>query len=385
MPSSSPRPTIVHALHQLAIGGLENGLVNLLNHLPEDEFDHAILCITDFDESFAQRIRRSDIEVISLNKGPGNGIKQYPRITKTLRQIKPHILHSRGPSALDTLFPGLVAGVPFRIHGEHGWDEHDPGGTNRKNQLLRRFHRPLVNQYIALSSDIETYLLDKIHVPKKRIQKIYNGVDTERFQPGDKRLVKEALQIPNFIDPDKHLIIGTVGRLQPVKAQYDLCRAIAILLQKEPALRDRVRTIIVGDGPLLNELQQQIVELGLKEIVWLSGARDDIPQMMQAMDIFALPSLAEGISNTILEAMATGLPIVASHVGGNKELVATGQNGLLHDPAQPEQIANALQIYAADDKKRNLASAASRDRAIAEFSLHKMVNEYLNVYRQALG
>ena len=150
-------PLIVHAIHHLIMGGLENGLINLINHMPRDRFRHAILCLDYFSE-FRERLEREDVEVYAMHRKPGKDLASYWRLYKLFRELKPAIVHSRNLSGLDALLPATLAGVPCRIHGEHGWYDNDPDGSNRKYRLLRRLHRPMVNRYVALSSDLESYL-----------------------------------------------------------------------------------------------------------------------------------------------------------------------------------------------------------------------------------
>ena len=142
--------------------------------------------------------------------------------------------------------------------------------------------------------------------------------------------------------------------------------------------------MIVGDGPLRVTLEREITIAGLHEMVWLAGARDDVPALMQAMDCFVLPSRAEGISNTLLEAMACGLPTIATDVGGNGELITEGETGWLVPPENPHAMAAAMERISNDSSLRQAMSAAARKRVETNFSLDVMVRNYLQVYDSAL-
>ena len=376
---SQQPPLIAHVIHHLVIGGLENGLVNLINGLPADAFRHAIICI-EGDSDFRDRLQRPDVEIIPLHRS-NIGVMQLRReLYRTFKTRQPAIVHSRNMSGLDAILPARLAGVPVRIHGEHGWDVNDLAGTHWKPALLRRLHAPLVSHYITVSEHLKTYLQQRVGVAAGRITPIVNGVDTEHFQP--------ATSAPDLFPagflPPQALVIGTVGRLQPVKDQATLVRAFAALRDSSPGLHNRLRLVMVGDGPMRAQLQTLIDELQLADSTWLPGARDDVPEVLQAMDLFVLPSLAEGISNTILEAMATGLPVLASQVGGNPELVRHGQTGALFAPGDVLTLADLIRNYTNDPAL--LAQHADRARAVAvsEYSLQAMVNRYQQVYERLL-
>jgi sugar transferase (PEP-CTERM/EpsH1 system associated) len=377
--SRDDRPLILHLLYSFDVGGLENGVVNLINHMPADRFRHAVVALAHCAPAFCERVARTDVEFISLHKPPGHGIKLYPRLYRLFRRMRPAILHTRNLAALEFTVPALFAGVPARVHGEHGWDTSDPGGTQRKYQLLRRAYSPFVQRYVALSGQIESYLTERVGIAANRVERICNGVDTLRFQPASAR---QAVAGSPFDDPHA-VIVGTVGRLQTVKDQLNLVRAVAIARAQGEA-GARLRLVIAGDGPQRAEVEAEIAATGIGDITWLAGARSDVPELMRALDIFALPSRAEGISNTILEAMASGLPVVATDVGGNAELVAAGETGALVPAQNPDAMAHALLRYTSDAALRQNHGAAGRKRVEQNFSIDNMVARYTNLYEQSL-
>jgi len=175
-------PLVAHVIFRLDTGGLENGLVNLINRIPAQRFRHAIVCLTDYT-AFRRRIKRGDVSVFALNKPPGNSPILHFKLWRLLMQLRPDIVHTRNFGALEAMLPAALAGVPVRVHGEHGHDIGDLDGSNRKCQLVRRAMKPFVHQYIALSKDLERYLHEKIRVPAAKVAQLYNGVDTELFHP----------------------------------------------------------------------------------------------------------------------------------------------------------------------------------------------------------
>jgi len=377
-----PPPLVLHLLYRFDTGGLENGVVNLINHLPADEFRHAVLALDRVNPDYVSRIRRPGVEFLSLHKPPGQTWWQYQKIHRLLRQLRPQVLHTRNLAALECQVPAWAAGVPVRIHGEHGWDVGDTDGSNRRNQLMRRLYRPFVHRYVALSGQLQCYLEGPVGVPTSRVQRICNGVDTARYlpAPGGRALLEGS----PFNDPDL-FVVGTVGRMQTVKAQPLLAQAFVQALALAPALRTRARLVLVGDGPLRAEVQQVLQAGGVADLAWLPGDRSDVPALMQALDLFVLPSVAEGISNTILEAMASGLPVLASAVGGNAELVLPGETGELLPAGDVPALAAALVRMAQAPALATAMGHAGRQRVEAEFSLDGMVRRYRDLYRDQLA
>lgn len=380
---SPPRnaPLIAHVVYRFGTGGLENGLVNLINLLPADRYRHVVICLTDFGP-FRDRIRRRDVECIALNKREGRYPLFYPPLWKVLRRLRPDIVHTRNLAALEAQVPACLLGVPCRIHGEHGRDVFDLHGRSRRYNRLRRAIRPLVHQYIAVSRDLEHWLRETVAVPPARVAQIYNGVDTTRFTPrqGPRPAVGDTV----FCGEDK-LVIGTVGRMAEVKDPITLVRAFLILLDTIPEARHFLRLAIVGDGPQRGKVLALLDAAGAAPLAWVPGERDDVPRLLQCLDVFALPSLGEGISNTVLEAMSTGLPIVATAVGGNAELLDDGVSGRLVPPSDPAAMAQALHAYIADPALRCSHGRAARRRVERDFGLEAMVEAYGRVYDGAAG
>jgi sugar transferase (PEP-CTERM/EpsH1 system associated) len=274
-----------------------------------------------------------------------------------------------------------LARVPGRIHGEHGRDIYDLDGSRFKYNLLRKAIRPLVHHYIAVSVDLADWLTSTVGARSERVTQIYNGVDIQRFQP--RHGPRPALG-PEGFAPPQALVVGTVGRMQAVKDQLTLVRAFCHMLHTASETRAFLRLVLIGDGPLRQEAQQVLRQANLEHFAWLPGERTDIPELLRAFDLFVLPSLAEGISNTILEAMASGLPVVATRVGGNPELVEEGTTGLLVPAANPVAMAAAMQTYVSDRGQLLRHGRAGRQKATTRFSMEAMVHGYLSVYDAVL-
>jgi sugar transferase (PEP-CTERM/EpsH1 system associated) len=364
---SESRPLIAHVVHRLDVGGLENGLVNLVNRLPADRYRHAIVSLTDVTD-FTDRIEREDVAVVSLAKRSGHDLGLHLRLYRTFRRLRPSIVHTRNLATVEAVLAAAAAGVPCRVHGEHGRDMQDPEGCRRRYRVLRRSLSPLIHRFIALSRDLERYLLATVGISSTKVLRITNGVDLDRFRPAVRK-------------PDGLVTIGSVTRMQEVKDPLTLARAFILLARRGVD----ARLVLVGDGPLLDPARRMFEGASVSSRVTLAGSRSDVPEMLRSFDVFCLSSLVEGISNTILEAMATGLPVVATGVGGNAELVENGVTGALVPPRDPEALASVLARYVEEERLRREHGLAGRARVEREFGLDRMVGRYLGVYDELLS
>ncbi|MDZ7752500.1 MAG: TIGR03088 family PEP-CTERM/XrtA system glycosyltransferase [Gammaproteobacteria bacterium] len=428
------RPLIAHVVHSFRIGGLENGIVNLINGLSDlppsqspnpdplptaslerplspresdrvragqplpthasqqsplsprerdrvrTNYRHAIICLTDHDDFF-QRIQAPDVQIFDLHKKAGQDPGLYQRAWRLFRRLKPAIVHTRNLATIEMQLPAWLAGVPVRIHGEHGRDASDPDGAVRKYQLLRRGLKPFIHHFIPLSEELEHYLRGPVGVPAERMTRICNGVDVTRFAPD----AMATGELPSPFHKPGTIVVGTVARVDAVKDPLGFADAFIRLRERGKPWSEALRLVWLGGGPMLDKLRDKLAAAGHLDAAWLPGPRDDVSELMRAFDIFVLPSLAEGISNTLLEAMATGLPIVATRVGGNPELVEEEGNALLVERGNPDALAQAIARYAANEDMRKAHGHASRERAEHLFSLDGMVSRYGEVYSRLLA
>jgi sugar transferase (PEP-CTERM/EpsH1 system associated) len=377
------RPLVLHVVHSLAVGGLENGVVNLINRMSAARWRHGILALSEIDEQFRRRIRRDDVVFESLRKPPGHLAKIYPRVYSTLRRLQPTIVHTRNFGALEVQVPAWAAGVPARIHGEHGWDVNDPDGTRARYRWGRRLYLPFVHRYVAVSAHLRNYLVDAVGVNSSKVEHLCNGVDTTRFLPAHQGRRSPIPGCP--FNAASFCLVGTVGRLREVKDQTNLARAFVHALRRDPTARENLRLVIVGDGPLRTPIQTILRDAGMEQFAWLAGERGDIPEVLRGLDVFVLPSLAEGISNTILEAMACGLPVIATRVGGNVELVEHGVTGTLVPAGNSQALGEAILVYAHQRALLQQHGATGRQYAEQRFSLDGMVARYEALYARTLG
>ncbi len=379
-------PLIAHIVFSFDVGGLENGVVNLINQSDANKFRHVIICLSHYTDFF-KKIKKNDVEIYALDKKPGKDFLMFYRLYKLLKIIKPDIVHTRNMATLECQLPALLAGIRARVHGEHGWDMVDLSGGNKKYQLLRKLFVPIVKQYIVLSKESYYYLLDTINVKQNKINHIYNGVALDKFSAVT--TLTNNLVPEDFIS-DNTLVFGTVGRMAEVKNQLFLVNTFFELLDKHPEFSNRIRLLIVGDGILLKPAQKLVNDYYKKHhdknsSVYFTGKTDKVAELLRLMNVFVLPSLAEGISNTILESMASSLPVIASNVGGNSELVQHNKTGFIVPVNDINTLKNTMKKYLDDPELVSQQGQAGRKRVEDCFSLSGMINHYENVYQKVVN
>jgi sugar transferase (PEP-CTERM/EpsH1 system associated) len=360
-------PHVVHVLHSLEVGGTENGAVNLIGALPE--LTHTVVSMNG-SGPLADRLP-AGVRVFRLDKRPGVDLRAMGRLVALLRRLRPDVVHSRNWATFDAIPAAKLAGARAVVHGEHGRDISDPHGLRPRRIRMRRLVSPIVTRFVTVSVDLRRWLVGTVGIPEAKVVTILNGVNLDRFSDEGRAEGRAALGLPADA-----VVVGTVGRLDPVKDQMGLLEAFA-------AMRDeaaRAVLVLIGDGPCRADLAARAARPDLAGRVRLYGERPDVPRLLPGLDVFALPPLAEGIANTVLEAMASGLPVVATRTGGNPELVEDGVTGTLVPVANRHALAAALAAYFQDPHLRSAHGKAGRARAVAEFGLDRMVGRYRDLY-----
>ena len=360
----------MHLVYGLRPGGMEHGVVKLVNGLDPGRIRSSI-CSTVPGNPLKAQVSR-DVPVFELRRRNGNDPKLVWDLFSLFRRERPHIVHTH---AWGTLVEGLVAArmarVPFIIHGEHGTLQ-----LRRYQRWVQRRAWGAANQVLSVSSRLAERISQETGFPLARIRTIRNGVDLGRFGGVDRTAARLALNLPA-----DDILAVTVGRLVPVKDHLSLIEAIDCLQTQGV----RLAVAIAGDGPLRDALVGRAAALGVGDRVHLLGHRTDVEKVYAAGDVFVLSSESEGLSNTILEAMASGLPVVATRVGGADEMVQDGVTGRLVPPASPYELAAALKSVIGDGPGRLAMGTAGRARVEAEFSLRSMVRRYETMYVELAG
>lgn len=361
---------ILHVFHSFNMGGLENGVVNLINRSDPNLFEHEICCLTTTG-SAEKRLERS-VRIYQMHKREGNDWRMIQKFVKLIKASQPDIVHTRNWGSIDGILAARIAGIPGVIHGEHGWNMDDPYGLLLRRRIARRILFLGVDRFVAVSKDIRQWLHKTLCVRSSKIKTIINGVDTEKFFPMPKTDLRAEYEFEGSI------VIGIVSRLDPIKRHDLLFQAFSKLDHK----KYKLKLVVIGRGSENSKLQELAKKLPYSERIKFWGECEEVAKLYRLIDIFVLPSENEGISNTILEAMASGLPVIATKVGGNPELVQHEHTGLLIPPNDCDELVNALNFYIEKTPEmRKVHGSNARERAVSKFSLDRMIKQYETLYK----
>jgi sugar transferase (PEP-CTERM/EpsH1 system associated) len=367
-------PLILHVLDSLGVGGTECMAANVIAGT-RTAFSYAVCAIRE-GGAVAERLRNEGVPVYVLGKSPGNDWTLPLRFAHLCHTLRPQIVHTHNWGTVEAIVGARLARVPVVIHGEHGRHASDVTGSDRKRNLIRWMLAPLTSRVLTVCDYLRDWLVTAVGIPARKVLVIRNGIDVGRFA----RLADPAQLRLQLGYRGSEFVVGTVGRLDAVKDQASLVEAMPLLLGRTP----HARLVIAGDGPEMPRLRGMIEESGLTESVRLLGHWDDIPSLLGALDLFVLPSLGEGLCNTVLEAMAAGLPVVATRVGGNPELIHDGSTGMLFPARNPRALVEAIAFYGQNEGVRVAHGAAGRERVRKHFTVERMLDGYVALYREEL-
>jgi sugar transferase (PEP-CTERM/EpsH1 system associated) len=362
------RIRVMHLVPSLETGGMENGVVNLVNHLDRARFSSLICCCERLGV-LKQRVA-SDVTVINCSAASGIQFGLFRKLARIFKEHSVDIVHTHN---FYTLVYGALAarlgGCRTVVHGEHG--RH--GKWPLRRRLLTRILTSGVKRVLCVSESIRSMLLQEGMHPSK-IQVIPNGIDPDTFTHPRPTAAEMA---PLGIAPDD-IVIGSVGRLVAVKDFTTLISAFALLKREYP----QALLMLVGDGPERTRLEAHAADAGCSNRVRFLGERDDATSLYRFMRVFCLPSLSEGMSNVILEAMAAKVPVVATRVGDNPLLIDEKTSGLLVEPGNPESLARAILKLIADPELARAMALAGYRRVTERFSIVTMAQSYAQVYKE---
>lgn len=382
----STRIRVLHPITRLIIGGAQENTMLTAQLLDKTQWDVAIISgpQTGVEGSLIEAVQEQGIPLtleptLVRELNPVKDLLAVFRLMRFMTQGGYTIVHTHSSKAgIVGRWAAKLAGVPVIVHTVHGWAHHD-----RQHPLLRAYYilmekltLPITDKLIVVSAlNIEKGLQDGIGKASDYVV-IRSGIELDRFgHPQVPRAAtRQALGIP--LDAP---VVGTVTRLSPQKAPLDFVRAAGIVAQARP----ETYFVMVGDGPLHADVEALAAEVGIRDHLVLTGLRRDVPELMAAFDLFALSSLWEGLPRVLPQAMATGLPLVATATDGSAEAVIDGVNGLLVPPGEPAQLAQALIRLLNDPALAQQMGAAGRAQ-VDEFSDKRMVAQIEALYRQLL-
>lgn len=359
------RVTVVHLVSTLGIGGQEMVIHSLVAHADLRRFQPIVLALHD-GGPLADRIAALGVPVEVLGAGDVGASTLIRRLTARLKVHRPDVLHTHNPAPHQIgAVARLLARVPALVHTKHGRNNFPNRIRRWKEQMAGRF----TDLVVPVSEDAAQVARTVDRVPARKLRVIHNGISLDGLQLAK---VLEAGRAPRAVH---------VARLNRVKDQGSLLAATRLLVDRHPGFQ----LDIVGDGPMGAELRAQATALGLDSAVTFHGMQNDVTPYLASADLFILSSLSEGIAITMLEAMGAGLPVVATDVGGNREVVVAGETGLLVPRSDPGALADAVGAVLEDPVRARAWGAAGRRRVEAEFNIAGTVRAYESAYLEVLG
>jgi len=376
------RTLLTYIIGSLSSGGSERQLIELLKRIDRTRFRVSLAL---FETSAGDQAAGLVGELISLQIPSRSSSKTIIRaatagaamlrLAKYLRRIKPDLVHAILPASCILAAPAAkLARVPVVIAGRRSMA--DCYRTDKLLTIADRAATRWCHYAVGNSKAIRRELIEVDGLPPERVGVIYNGVDTERFRPGNRELRE------HYGWSDEHVVFGIVANFIPYKKHVDFIRAAALIAKSNP----NARFVMVGeDRGILEALKNQIHETGLEQLFTIIPGMRDPERLYRALDAYLCTSQTEGLSNVLLEAGACGVPVVATRVGGNPEIITDGHNGFLVPPATPEAVAAKALLLGSNPDLRVLMGDRGRQRAVSQFSIAAMVQAHETLYASLLG
>ena len=363
---------LLHLVLDMDIGGLQRLVAETILVMDKNLFNIEVCCINQLG-MFADKLINNGIKVTLLEKDKKGFDPMYCiKLMKYLRKNKIDVLQMHSGSFLYGVLAAQLARTKATVYTDHGRFVIEP-----KIRLIEdKISSFLVGAIIAVSNELRDYLIERVRLPGKKIYTVINGIPINEFcrRPKPEHLLKEF----NLSKHNK--VIGTVGRLDGVKDPLSLIKAFQLLIDKYP----ESTLMLVGDGPLRQQITDYINNEKLNGKVIITGARDDIADLLNLFDVFVLSSLSEGTSISLLEAMASGLPSVVTEVGGNPSIIDHGINGLLVKPRNINQIADSIYYLLSNDDKYDEIAIKAQEKVENNYSIQKMIDSYIDIYMKLL-
>lgn len=363
---------IAHVVESLDIGGLEHVVVALAQAQKQRGHEVRIVCLWRRG-ALAERAEAAGVRVDSCEKQPGLDLRALSVMRCMLRECRAEVLHTHNPMAHYYAVAAAVGlGIGRTLNTRHGMGS---GQLSARREKLYRLALLATDHAVSVCDAARQRFVAHGVMPAAKAVVVRNGIDLSRFAPRSTE-TGASLRLALGLS-DEAVVFGTVGRLNEAKQQHRLLAALRVLLDNGL----RAALVVAGDGELRGALESEVDRLGLRESVRLLGARSDVPELLAGMDVFVLPSRTEGYSLALVEASAAALPIIATAVGGNAEIVQDGVTGLIVPPADDARLTEAMATLGRDVSRREALGRQARAWALREGSLDAMCDGYERLYR----
>ena len=369
------RPGLCYIVNSLNPGGTERLVMEMALAFMA-EYRVCVICL-DEPGPWGVELRRRGVPVFCLWRQPGLDLSMPGKIARIVRDQSVSIVHAH---QCTPWFYGALSRIfcsgPRLLLEEHG--RFYPEADHALRRLVNRIAIiPLSHRFVAVSADVRRRLDRYEGLNAERTEIIYNGVDVgERLSNEERQVLRGELGVGS-----DEFLVGTVGRFDPIK---NLPMLVSGLVQAYRSER-RVRGLLVGDGPVFGSIEDLIQDEGLTDTVRLTGFRDDARRLVQCMDLFVLSSLSEGTSMALLEAMAGGVPVVVTAVGGNPEIVLAKETGWVVPSGDARALSIAILEAARDPVLRERFARAGRQRFSENYTFGRMIECYRSLYRTMMA
>lgn len=351
---------VIQIMPEFGLAGAEIMCENLSYELMRQGDDVMIISLYEYHSAITERLEKKGIKVFYLDKKPGLDFSMIGKMIKIFKSEKPDVIHTHRYVMQYAIPAAIIVGVKHRVHTVHNVAQKENTNVARKaNNLFYKFAHVIP---IALSEEVQKTIVEEYHIDSKNIPIILNGIDLSKC------IVKTNYEVNDYFN------ILHIGRFSEQKNHVGLIEAFSIFVKEHP------NTILslIGDGEKKEEIQQLVREKGISDKVKFLGIKSNVYSYLNKADVFILPSIYEGVPMTLIEAMGTGLPIIATAVGGVPDMLRNDEEGLIVN-CNVKEIADAMDSLYIDKKTREYLGKKALKRSKI-FSAENMANEYKKTY-----
>ncbi|MCM8826813.1 MAG: glycosyltransferase [Candidatus Omnitrophica bacterium] len=365
------RINILYIIWSLGLGGAESVVINLVKGLDKGRFNPFVCCLND-KGIFAEELEREEIKVIALNKKPGLDFSIIPKMIRLINTHNIDIVHTHlwGANCWGRV-AAVLGRVKIIIATEHSVDVWKP----KHYFLIDRFLSRFTHKIVVVSEAVKDFYKSK-GIAEEKLEVIYNGINEENFRISGE--IREKIRKELGVN-DNTKVLGIIGRLVEPKGHKFLFNAMGMLDGKY-----NLKVVVVGEGVEKETLKEMVRSLGLEDKVIFTGFRNDVNNILQSIDILVIPSLREGLPLVMLEAMASGVPVISSKVGGIPEVIINGKNGILIEPANVRELAEAISVLVSNNELYQYLSHQAKQSIKAKFTLDRMIKDIEELYLKLL-
>ncbi len=378
------RYRILHLVTRLELGGAQQNTLFCANHHDRNRFDVEVIAgrggILDADASLIPDARVQLVDYLKHPIAPASDLLAVFKLRDYFREAQVDLVHTHSSKAgILGRMAAHLAGVPAVVHTVHGWSFNPTQSPMLRGAYvgLERLAARVTDKLIVVSGLNREVGLQRGIGRERQYTVLHSGIDLDRYRnvPADDPGLRRELGFG-----PEHIVVGTLSSMKPQKAPLDFVRAAAAAHARD----ERLRFVFAGDGVLRDQVERLIDELDLGPVIRLCGWRRDVPELLAAMDVFVLTSLFEGLPRAVLQAMAAGVPVVATSVDGTPEVVAHRETGLLVPPSSPDAVAEGILTLVGDEALRSRCVARAGACLDESFDIRRMVGDLENLYLELL-